>query len=696
MRPFALDPALASVRTLAGVGPRIGKLLEGLTGPRIADLFWHLPTSLIDRRYTPKIAQAENGRIATLLVTIEKHIPSPVRSRPYRIKCRDETGIIDLVFFHVKGNYLEQQLPVGEQRLVSGRVEHFQGMAQMAHPDLIAHPSERENVETVEPVYPLTAGITHKTLNKIIRSGLEVLGRVDEWPEWIDPAFSARNKWPSWKAALQAVHHPRDEKDLDPHTPARERLAYDELLANQLAIALVRQNQISQKGRRLPGDDTLINRAIAALPWELTASQKQAVEEIRKDMASEFKMLRLLQGDVGSGKTIVAFFAMLNAVGSGAQAAMMAPTEILARQHAVRLAPLADKLGLKIATLTGRDKGKVRDEILSGIADGSVHIVIGTHALFQKDVTFKDLALVVIDEQHRFGVHQRLELSQKGELADMLVMTATPIPRTLCLTVYGDMEVSRLNEKPSGRKPIDTRLVSLDRIDEVVEGLKRKIAGGSRAYWVCPLVEESEKIDLAAAEERFLKLQETFGSRVGLIHGRLKPADKDRIMEDFAEGRLDILVATTVIEVGIDVKEASVMVIEHAERFGLAQLHQLRGRIGRGEESSTCILLFFPHIGEIARQRLQTIRNTEDGFVIAEEDLKLRGAGELLGTKQSGLPHFRLSDLNIHASLLQAARDDAKLIIHRDPTLTGGRGQALRHLLYLFERDAAVKYLRSG
>ncbi len=696
MRPFALDPVIASIRTLPGVGPRIGKLMEGLAGPRIVDLYWHLPASLIDRRYSPKIAQAEGGRIATLLVTIDKHTPSPVKSRPYRVHCSDETGTIDLIFFHARGEYIGLQLPVGEQRLISGKVERFHGTTQMTHPDVIAMPDERASVQTVEPVYPLTAGLTHKTFLKIMRAALGVAEKLPEWPEWIDPAFLARHKWAPWKASLLALHRPQEESDLDPMALARQRLAYDEMLANQLAIALIRQHQTRQKGRPLPGDPRLIERAIKSLPWTLTSSQIQAIEDIRRDMADTTKMIRLLQGDVGSGKTIVAFFAMLNAIGSGGQAALMAPTEILARQHAERLTPLAEKLELRVAILTGRDKGKLRDEILADIEDGSVNIIIGTHALFQKDVNFKDLALVVIDEQHRFGVHQRLELSQKENAADMLVTTATPIPRTLCLTAYGDMDVSRLTEKPAGRKPIDTRLVSLERMEEVVEGLRRKIAGGSRAYWVCPLVEESEKIDLAAAEERHAMLQETFGARVGLIHGRMKPPEKDAVMHDFAAGNLDILVATTVIEVGIDVKEASVMVIEQAERFGLAQLHQLRGRIGRGEESSTCILLFAPRLGEVAQKRLQTIRNTEDGFLIAEEDLKLRGAGEILGTRQSGLPHFRLTDLSLHNELLQAARDDAKLVINKDPELANTRGQALRYLLYLFERDVAVKYLRSG
>ncbi len=693
MRPEVLFPLFAPVSALPGIGPRYAKLVERLAGPHVVDLCWHLPGGVIDRRYAPKIAAAEAGRIATLTLRVGRHEAPSNRRRPYRIYCSDETGQLDLVFFHARPEYLAKVLPEGEVRVVSGQVEVFGGRIQITHPDHIGRIEDLKKLQTVEPVYPLTAGLTLKPLSKAVQAAVS---RAPALPEWLDPPFQAQQGWPAWRAALTAAHAPQGPDDLDPGTPARARLAFDELLANQLALALVRHHQRQQRGRALRGDGRLRAKALAALPFALTSSQTRAAEEIADDMARGARMLRLLQGDVGSGKTVVALLAMLNAVEAGTQAALMAPTEILARQHHRTIAPLAVAAGVEVELLTGRDKGKARREAVERLSAGTSAIAIGTHALFQQDIAFRDLALAVIDEQHRFGVHQRIGLAAKGGAVDMLVMTATPIPRTLVLTAYGDMEVSRLTEKPPGRQPVDTRTLSLERLGEVVDGIGRALKAGAKAYWVCPLVEESEASDLAAATERCATLKARFGERVGLVHGRMKGKDKDAVMAGFAEGGIDILVATTVIEVGVDVPQASVMVVEHAERFGLAQLHQLRGRIGRGAAKSTCLLLYQGPLGETARARLKILRESDDGFRIAEEDLRLRGAGEVLGTRQSGMPEFRLADLAVHQELLGAARDDARLTLERDAELQGRRGQALRVLLYLFERDVAVRYLRSG
>lgn len=693
MRPELLYPLFVPVGSLPGLGPRLAPLVEKLVGPQAVDLLWHLPHGLVDRRFMPPLAAAPDGRVATFKVRVDQHMAPESSRRPYRVLCSDDSGFLTLVFFHAKADWLEKSLPVGSLRIVSGTVEHFNGGVQMTHPDHIVAEDKLAEIMTVEPVYSLTAGVTGKVMVKAVRAAV---ARAPDLPEWIDAAYLARQEWNPWRPALGKVHAPESELDLAADGKARSRLAYDELLANQLALALVRASMKKLAGRIIQGDGHLRRKIIDALPYVLTGAQKRSLTEIEADMAEPSRMLRMLQGDVGAGKTVVALLAMTAAVESGAQAALMAPTEILARQHLATLEKLAAPAGLRLGLLTGRDKGKTRQAILDALAAGEIDILVGTHALFQDGVAFKDLALAVIDEQHRFGVHQRLELASKGRAVDMLVMTATPIPRTLMLTSYGDMDVSRLDEKPPGRTPIDTRVLPLARLDEVAGGVKRAIEGGAKVYWVCPLVEESEKSDLAAAEDRHRELTDIIGPRTGLVHGRMKGPQKDAVMAAFAGSDLDLLVATTVIEVGVDVPSATVMVIEHAERFGLAQLHQLRGRIGRGSARSTCLLLYGTPLSETGKARLNIMRETEDGFVIAEEDLKLRGGGELLGTRQSGLPEFKLADLTVHGELLATARDDARLILATDPELQGKRGQALRTLLYLFARDSVVKTLRSG
>ncbi len=705
MRPPQLTPLFAAARNLAGIGPRMEVLLRralalpaGISAPRVIDLLWHLPTGVIDRRARPTIAAASAGTIATLEVRVVKHRPAPRGNlrAPYKVICEDDTGRIVLVFFHAERTFIERQLPEGAARMISGRVETYNDEKQMLHPDYILPPEASAELPALEPVYPLTAGLSGKVLLKAARQGLEKFAALAEWQ---DPAWLKARGWPSVREAVLRLHRPTSPTDVSPGSPPWQRLAYDELLARQLALALVRQSLKAEPGRRVAGDGHIRARIADALPFLLTSSQRQALKEIAADMLAESRMLRLLQGDVGSGKTVVALLAMAIAVEAGLQAALMAPTEVLARQHLETVTPLAAAADLRIALLTGREKGKSRSELLERLRHGAVDIVIGTHALFQPDVVFKDLAFAVIDEQHRFGVHQRLALQAKGGKggADVLVMTATPIPRTLLMTHYGDLDVSRLTEKPAGRKPIVTRAVPVDALERLIERIGVQLGEGAQVYWVCPLIESSDKAELAAAEERHAQLCQVFGANsVGLLHGAMPDKVKDATMAAFAANQLKIVVATTIIEVGVDVPNANIMVIEHAERFGLAQLHQLRGRVGRGTRESFCMLLFKPPLSDAARQRLAMMEQTEDGFIIAEKDLALRGGGEVLGARQSGVPEFRVAEVPGFEELLAAARDDARLILHQDPQLRSPRGEALRLLLYLFECDEAVRLFRAA
>jgi ATP-dependent DNA helicase RecG len=699
MRPSLLDPLFASAGTLPGIGPKNARLFDRLLdkpqGARVVDVLFHLPSSTIDRRSRPKIRDAVPGTIVTIEATVTEHRepPSPRSRAPFKVLVEDDTGDVELVFFLANHQWVRSRLPIGATRWISGKLELYDGYRQIVHPDRVMNAEELVRLPAVEPVYGLTEGLFQRT---VARAADGALRRLPRLPEWIGAETLDRLNLPGFAEALEAMHRPRTPEDVDPAGRDATRLAYDELLANQLALLLVRARMRTIAGRAHVAEGGLGRRLEAALPFSLTAAQRRAIDEIRADLRTEKRMIRLLQGDVGSGKTIVALLAMADVIEAGRQAAMMAPTEVLARQHFERIAPLAEKASLRVALITGRDKASERRDTLAALARGEIDIAVGTHALFQESVVFADLGLAVVDEQHRFGVRQRLALASKGEAADLLVMTATPIPRSLVLAYFGDMDVSALREKPPGRQPIDTRAMPIERLDEVVAALSRALASGARAYWICPLVEESETLDAAAAEERAEGLRAIFGDAVGLVHGRMAGPEKDAAMERFQRGETKILVATTVIEVGVDVPEATIMIVEHAERFGLAQLHQLRGRVGRGAGRSSCLLLYKGPLGETARMRLETLRETEDGFRIAEEDLRLRGEGDVLGARQAGAPGFRFARLEVHGGLLARAREESRAALERSERLAGDEYRGLRLLLYLFERDEAAKLIEAG
>ncbi len=693
-RPEILFPLFAGLETLEGVGPRTAKALFALEITRPRDLIFTLPYTGVDRRRRATVQGADIPGVVTVEVTVGQHRAPARRGGAYRVVVEDAATSFQLVYFHARDEYLRRLLPTGARRVVSGKVELFDGIAQMVHPDHVLAVEEAGDIPEFEAVYPLTAGVTLRVMAKAAQSALT---RVPDLAEWIDPVQKAQAGWPDWAEAVRSAHAPKAAVDLSPAHPARERLAYDELMAHQLTLAVARSKLRRAKGRETIGTGKLQARVLATLPYALTGAQTRAIAEIAEDMAAPLRMNRLLQGDVGAGKTLVAIKALLIAVEAGGQGVMMAPTEILARQHLQGLRPLAESAGVVLEILTGRDKGAERRAKLAALKRGDIQILVGTHAVFQKDVEFADLRLAIVDEQHRFGVRQRLELGRKGAQADVLVMTATPIPRSLALAQYGDMDVSVLDEKPPGRLPIKTALISMGRIDEVVEHLRRAISEGRQAYWVCPLVEESEVVDLSSAEERFSRLRAALGEgRVGLVHGQMPPEDKDAAMAAFQRGETSVLVATTVIEVGVDVPNATIMVIERAESFGLAQLHQLRGRVGRGSQASTCLLMYQAPLSEGGERRLTTMRDTDDGFRIAEVDLDMRGAGDLIGTAQSGLPKFRVADLEAQSALMAVAQSDARKLLNDDPDMKGARGQAARVLLWLMEQDQAVRLISVG
>lgn len=715
MRPILLQPLFAPLTALTGIGEknlaRLAKLLGNNSSagssvateessafaavPRLLDLLHFPPHSVIDRRGSCTVATLPEQKIVTLAIWVRRHIaPRSAQQRsPYKVIVYDETGEMELVFFQTYGSWLQKQLPIGEERIISGKAEFYNNIPAMVHPDYIVKPADKSLIPQLETVYPLTAGLSGKLVAKAIKQALQ---RLPDIPEWLDSNQVKEHGFLSYTQALQLLHNPREPQDILPEGKPRRRLAYDELLAGQIALALVRQQNKRGAGAALPFKNTYVQKLRSALPFTLTKGQEQSFAEISDDLADSRRMLRLLQGDVGSGKTIIALLAMAQAAESGAQAALMAPTEILARQHYAALAPLAEQAGLGVLLLTGREKGSRRAAILQKLAEGEAQFIIGTHALFQNDVQYRNLALAVIDEQHRFGVKQRLQLLAKGAGVNILVMTATPIPRSLVLAAYGDMDLSILREKPRGRMPIKTALLSIAKMQNLLHSVRQALDRKEKIYWICPLVAESEKSDLTAAQERFAHLRQKFGDKVGLVHAKMPPKEKDAAMADFKTGKIQILVATTVVEVGVDIADASIMIIEHAERFGLAQLHQLRGRVGRGEKQSFCTLLYKEPLSEAARARLTIMRATEDGFRLAEEDLRLRGEGDILGLRQSGHAQFLFVEPEAHHDLLELAAKQARLIAEDEKLWSSERGESLQILLYLFRQNDALRLLQSG
>ncbi len=686
MRPDILNPLFAEVRTMKGVGPALIKPIERLRLERIKDLLYHFPASWTYRKAVSVLDAADVGENIIVEIEIMDHRGGSSPRAPTRIFAADGQGnYITLTFFGRNGGWARKQLPVGETRIISGKLERYGDELQMVHPDHMEPAGSSSAPGLAEPIYSLSEGLTNKRLGQLVG---DAMTHIPVLPEWIEASFLARKGWADWSGAMAAVHRKEDQA-------SRDRLAYDELFSNQLALRLLRAAMDKRAGIPIKGDDRLV--CMLKLPFALTGAQQRTIKEIEGDMQQSRPMLRLLQGDVGSGKTMVALMTLLRAVEAGMQGAFLAPTEILARQHFANLQQILAGLPVNVAILTGRDKGKAREATLMGLADGSVHILVGTHAIFQEAVTYKSLGVAVIDEQHRFGVSQRLMLSRKAKgVPHLLVMTATPIPRTLALACYGEMDSSALDELPPGRTPVETRVMSGERLPELMEGVGRHLAAGKQAFWVCPLVEESENSDLAAAEQRAEALRLRFGDQVAVVHGRMKGPEKDAVMEAFITGKTRLLVATSVIEVGVDVPNASLMIVEAADRFGLAQLHQLRGRVGRGAEKSICLLVRSANIGETAHARLALMRETNDGFRIAEEDMKLRGSGEILGTRQSGDSPFRVATAEQINTYLPVATDDARLLLDRDGGLSGPRGEAARIALYLFERDAGIATLRGG
>lgn len=664
-----------SVTTLKGVGPGMATRLEGFGITTLQDLLFHLPLRYQDRTRLTPIGSLRPGGDALIEGEVQLSEIKFGRKRMLLTRISDGTGSLTLRFFHFN-NAQKESLSRGVRLRCYGEVRRGSATLEMIHPEFRRVGEGQEVEEALTPIYPATEGLQQAGLRRYIDQAVERLQRGDiGLTEWLPPALLPKGM-PTLRDAVLLLHRPPPDISLsaliEGEHPAQQRLAFEELLAHQLSLRQLRLAMNKHPAPPLQGNGNQRQQLLAALPFALTAAQQRVSHEIEHDLQQSTPMQRMVQGDVGSGKTVVAALAALQAIESGHQAAVMAPTELLAEQHYHNFQQWLAPLGIEVAWLTGKLKAKPRREMLAAVESGSAALVVGTHALFQEEVTFAELGLVIVDEQHRFGVHQRLALREKGKqqgaYPHQLIMTATPIPRSLAMTAYADLDLSVIDELPPGRTPVETVVLSDDRRDEVIERVAAACADGRQAYWVCTLIEESESLQCQAAEVTAAQLQELLPQlSIGLVHGRMKAAEKAAVMAAFKAGELQLLVATTVIEVGVDVPNASLMIIENAERLGLAQLHQLRGRVGRGSARSSCVLMYHPPLGKLARERLAVIRESNDGFVIAQKDLDIRGPGEVLGTRQTGVMQMKVADLQRDREMVQQVAAIATPLLQNHP-----------------------------
>ena len=684
------EDLFSSVKKIKGVGPIISKKLSDKGIENKIDLFLNLPTGAIDRRFCPKLDQLEVGVISTIFVRPVKYTIPRFRNLPNRVTCKDEYGSIDIIFFNSRESYIKQILPLNEEVVISGKVGFYKNKYQMTNPDYIQSIDREKDITKIMAKYSSVAGISPKTIQKIYKEEIEKLKDIGEWHS---QDFLKKMAWPTWYDAIYNLHNPVNVSDVNKESKFYQRLAFDEIFSNFLIFSEIKK-RIKKliKVSKVIDEDNLL-RIKKMLPFTLTESQQGALKEILTDISSERKMLRVLQGDVGSGKTAVAMIAAYLTVKSGYQVAFLCPTELLAKQHFLLFKKVLENENLNIQLLTSKIKGSEQVDTRFQLSQNKIDIVVGTHSLFQEKTTFNNLGLIVIDEQHKFGVQQRINLSLKGSVnTDVLLMTATPIPRTLILTNYGDMDISTINEKPFNNTTINTLAKPAEQMDDVMVFLKKRLDENDQVYWVTPLIEESEKLKLTPAVKRYEYLKKKLKVEVGLVHGAMKSEEKNKIMEDFISGKIKVIVSTTVIEVGIDNQNANTMIIENCERFGLSQLHQLRGRVGRGKLDAYCLLLYSKNIGTNGKKRIQILKSSLDGFYISEEDLKLRGFGDIIGYKQSGEKDFIIADPAYHSDLFQLAKEEIENLENKDVKLE----EHFSQLLKIFKKDRVLNIIDTG